>query len=129
MLKLCAAARGSLRRGLLRKRGRHGRIIHQLLQEALRPRAVDRLQLMMRVPPSLSPACSQRIHGHNAAAMLGQCPSYEAIERLQIVDAVASHRCFGEYREQPLGQVSQHLLALLRGGWLARQHRLERRRT
>eukprot|EP00959_Pyramimonas_sp_CCMP1952_P023747 498489-Pyramimonas_sp.AAC.1 len=58
--------------------------------------------------------------------MLGQCPGYEAIERLQIVDAVTGHRRLGEYREQPLGDVSLQLLALLRGGWLACQHRLGR---
>ncbi len=59
--------------------------------------------------------------------MLGQCPGYEAIERLQIVDAVASHRRFGERLQQPLRQVSLQLFALLRRGRLACQHRLERR--
>eukprot|EP00959_Pyramimonas_sp_CCMP1952_P056514 1180025-Pyramimonas_sp.AAC.1 len=79
MLELCAAARDGLRGGLLRKRGQHGRIIRQLLQEALRPCVVDRLQLVNRVPHHYRPARPRSIHGCNSA-MLGQCPGYEDIE-------------------------------------------------
>eukprot|EP00959_Pyramimonas_sp_CCMP1952_P026604 558179-Pyramimonas_sp.AAC.1 len=56
---------------------------------------------MVRVPHHYLPAGPHSVHGY-APAMLGQCPGYEAIKRLQIIDAVASHRRFGERLQQPL---------------------------
>eukprot|EP00959_Pyramimonas_sp_CCMP1952_P371203 7773499-Pyramimonas_sp.AAC.1 len=81
---------------------------------------------MVRVPHHYLPAGPCSVHGYTST-MLGQCSGYEAIERLQIVDAVASHRRFSERLQQPLRQVSLQLLALLHRGRLACQHRLKRR--